>query len=497
MMHLHNTFTSKKDDLKAPSEGPLKLYVCGVTPYDFAHLGHIRCYVTYDVLVRHLRSSGTEVTYVRNVTDVNDTIIKRAKERREEPLAMAEHFFQAFSEDMGRVGNLKPDLEPRVSETIPEIIALVQKLIDNGHAYESQGDVYFDVPSFKDYGKLSHRNLDDMEAGASGRTDSDEVARKRHPYDFALWKKSDEGELGWDSPWSYGCPGWHIECSAMSMKHLGETLDLHGGGLDLVFPHHENEIAQSEGATGKPYVNHFMHNGFVQVNKEKMSKSLGNFFTARTVFDLVEPEAVRMALLSIHYRAPFNLEWEEGEDGKTTFPTFAEAEKRLEYIYRTRQRLTSIPAQRVGAEAPAPEELSTFEAKLKAALDDDLNTPIAFAVAAEFFNAVNQACDKAFAKKGKIPENWLQLATSGFERLTAELGIAGQDPSAFLNRVRDRKAAALGITGADVEAKIAQRKQARADKDFERADAIRAELLERGVELLDTADGLTNWQLVS
>ena len=442
-MQLHNTFTSQKETISAADNGPLKLYVCGPTPYDHAHLGHARCYVVYDVLVRHLRNSGTRVTYVRNVTDVEDKIIKRAAERHVTPMTLAEEFFQSYSEDMTRLGNLTPDMEPKVSEHIPEVIELIEKLVATDHAYAIDGDVYFHVPSFPSYGKLSHRKLEDMEAGASGRTEGAEAARKKHPYDFALWKKSEPDMLGWESPWGFGRPGWHIECSAMSMKHLGETLDLHGGGLDLVFPHHENEIAQSEAATGKTYVRHFMHNGFVQVNKEKMSKSLGNFFTAREVFQLVEPEAVRLSLLSIHYRAPFNLEWETSDAGLTTFPTFAEAEKRLEYIYRTRKRLMSIPAQRVSPDAQAPVELSEFPQRLGSALDDDLNTPIALAATSEFLHAVNHVCDKAMTKKGKIPQNFLHAAQDGFTALAVELGIGGDEPTAFLTRVRDRKAKRL------------------------------------------------------
>ena len=494
-MQLHNTFTANKERVTAAEGGPLKLYVCGPTPYDHAHLGHARCYVVYDVLVRHLRNSGAPVTYVRNVTDVEDKIMKRAAERGVTPMALAEEFFASYSEDMSRLGNLAPDIEPKVSEHIPDVIALIEKLVARNHAYAAEGDVYFHVPSFAEYGKLSHRKLEDMEAGASGRTESAESARKKHPYDFALWKKSEPGQLGWDSPWGFGRPGWHIECSAMSMRHLGETLDVHGGGLDLVFPHHENEIAQSEAATGKTYVRHFMHNGFVQVNKEKMSKSLGNFFTAREVFQLVEPEAVRFALLSIHYRAPFNLEWETSEAGATTFPTFVEAEKRLEYIYRTRKRLTAIPAQRVTGEAPLPAELGDYPKKLSEALEDDLNTPIAFAVTSEFLHAVNQVCDKAMAKKGKIPQNFLIAAQAGFAALASELAVGADEPDAFLTRVRDRKAKFLGIIPNDIEAAIEARRNARAEKDFARADAIRGELLNKGVELLDAADGGTSWQL--
>jgi cysteinyl-tRNA synthetase len=263
--------------------------VCGPTVYDYAHLGHARCYIVYDVLVRHLRASGMRVTYARNVTDIDDKIINRAAERGERPDELAARFTEAYREDMARLGNVAPNIEPKVSEHLPQIIALVQRLIDSGNAYAVDGDVYFAVESFEGYGKLSHRDLEAHEAGASGRLDADQTARKRHPADFALWKSAAQSEVGWDSPFGWGRPGWHIECSAMSMEHLGETLDLHGGGLDLVFPHHENELAQSEAATCKPFSRCWMHNGFVEVNKEKMGKSLGNFFTARELFRTSSP----------------------------------------------------------------------------------------------------------------------------------------------------------------------------------------------------------------
>ena len=307
-LRLYNTLTSKKEPFEPTEPGHAKVYVCGPTVYDYAHLGHGRSCIVYDVLVRHLRAIGTKVTFVRNVTDVDDKILKRASETNTKPTELAERFAAAYAEDMGRLGNLEPDLEPRVSTHMDDIIALIERLIEGGHAYASHGDVYFSVESFADYGKLSHRNLDQLKAGASERLDETETARKQHPADFALWKSSEDAAWGWDSPWGRGRPGWHIECSTMSMKHLGDTLDLHGGGLDLVFPHHENEIAQSEAATGQPFSRFWMHNGFVEVDKEKMSKSLGNFFTARDLFDRVEPEAIRYFMMTVHYRAPLNLD---------------------------------------------------------------------------------------------------------------------------------------------------------------------------------------------
>ncbi len=361
-VRLYNTLTGQKEPFEPADPKHARVYVCGPTVYDYAHLGHARCYVVYDVLVRHLRSDGMTVTYVRNITDVDDKILKRAAETGTEPTELATRFAAAYSEDMHRLGNLDPDIEPRVSTHLDDIFSLVQRLIDGGHAYLADGDVYFSVESFPEYGKLSHRDLSKMKVGASDRLDDAQTARKRHPADFALWKKSEDDAWGWESPWGRGRPGWHIECSAMSMKHLGDTLDLHGGGLDLVFPHHENEIAQSEAATGKPFARCWMHNGFVEVDKEKMSKSLGNFFTARDLFDRVEPEAIRYFMMTVHYRAPLNLDWTLDEAGNVTgFPQFEEAERRVAYLYKTKQRLEGLPPKRVSeGDAPSPPEIAAL-----------------------------------------------------------------------------------------------------------------------------------------
>lgn len=495
-VRLHNTLTSQKEPFEPAEPGHARIYVCGPTVYDYAHLGHARCYVVYDVLVRHLRATGLRVTYVRNITDVDDKILKRASETGMEPTALATRFAEAYAEDMRRLGNLDPDVEPRVSTHLQDIFELVQRLIDRGHAYASDGDVYFSVESFPEYGKLSHRNLEQMKLGASERLDDAKTARKRHPADFALWKKSEEDAWGWESPWGRGRPGWHIECSAMSMKHLGDTLDLHGGGLDLVFPHHENEIAQSEAATGKPFSRCWMHNGFVEVDKEKMSKSLGNFFTARDLFERVEPEAIRYFMMTVHYRAPLNLDWTLDANGNVTgFPQFEEAERRVAYIYKTKQRLAELPSKRVvddgGRTAP---ELVGFGAELRSALDDDLNMPVGLAKLADFLKAVNELCDQAMKKKGKATRSAVEAARTGFEALGAELGLGNQDASEVLRRIRDRRAKARDLDRAWIEERIQARSEARHAKDFAAADRIREELGARGVELLDQAHG-TDWDI--
>lgn len=495
-MRLYNTLTQQKEPFSTIEPGKARIYVCGPTVYDYAHIGHARCYVVYDVLVRYLRHTGLDVMFVRNVTDVDDKIINRAREKSEEPTELAERFREAYVEDMHRLGNIDPDVEPKVSEHMQEIIQLVQDLIEKGYAYEADGDVYFNVAKFPSYGKLSHRKLEDMMTGASGRTETEEQGRKQHPFDFALWKGTEEGETSWPSPWGKGRPGWHIECSAMSMKYLGASFDLHGGGLDLVFPHHENEIAQSEAANGCQYVGTWMHNGFVQVNKEKMSKSLGNFFVIREVFRHVEPEAMRYALLTMHYRSPFNLEWDNNDAGELLgFPQFEEAENRLQYLYDTRLKLKALPQKRiVDLKEPAPKEIAEYAARLGEALADDMNTPIGLAHTAELLSAVNQVCDQAMVKKGKANAATVEAAKAALATLGNVLGLGTDNAEAFLARIRDRRAKKLGIDTSQVDHQIISRNEARRNKDYARADAIRDELAELGVEMFDTPDG-TSWRL--
>ncbi len=496
MIRFHDTLSGEKKPLSLKVEGEAGVYVCGPTVYDYAHLGHARCYVVYDVLIRHLRESGLNVKYVRNITDIDDKILKRSAENGEEPTALAERFTAAFQEDMRILGCADPDVEPKVSEHLEGIFEMVQTLIDKGHAYESDGDVYFSVESCKDYGKLSHRDLEQMLSGASGRLDENQTSRKKNAADFALWKKGKEGVEGWDSPWGRGRPGWHIECSVMSTAHLGPTLDLHGGGLDLVFPHHENEIAQAECATGQPFCDHWVHNGFVQVDGEKMAKSVGNFFTARELFHRVLPEAIRFFMMTVHYRSPLNLDWTLDDEGNVTgFPQIEEAEKRVEYLYQTRRRLNAVPEKRIIDSGIAPRELTGLEKGISEAFDDDLNMPIAVARVSEFLKAVNEACDAAMKKKGKLPKASYEAALAGFATIETRLGLGTADPETTLNTVRDRRAAARGLTPADVEAQIEARANARAEKNFEQADEIRKALSEKGIELHDGPEG-TTWSAV-
>ncbi len=495
-LSLFDTLENKKKPFEPEEPGHARIYVCGPTTYDDAHIGHARPCIVYDVLVRHLRFTGTKVTYVRNVTDVDDKIINRAKENNEDPMALSARMFVSYSTDMKRLHNLEPDHQPKVSEHVPEVKALIERLIERGHAYPSQGDVYFEVSTDKEYGKLSHRDLSQMEAGASERTDDAEAARKRHAFDFALWKGASSGGPSWESPWGPGRPGWHIECSAMAIKYLGESFDLHGGGLDLVFPHHENEIAQSECATGKCFAKHWMHNGFVQINKEKMSKSLGNFFRLREAFDKVEPEAVRYSLLTVHYRSPYNLEMDLDDAGNLLgFPQFSDAERRLEYLYSTIRRYGEIGQKKIkDVDAEIPGEIGNFPRRLSEVLDDDLNTAQAVALLAGLLKAVNEMCDAAQGKKGGVAKKTHEAAGVALRATGEVLGLGLDEPEAFLSRVRDRRAIAQGIDCKWVDDCIVRRTEARANKDFAAADAVRDELAAKGVEMLDTPSG-TTWRL--
>ncbi len=498
-LHLYDTLTQQKRPFETAEPGNARIYVCGPTVYDFSHVGHARCYVVYDVLVRHLRASGMKVTYARNITDIDDKILKRATENGETPGALSQRFTAAYWEDMARLGNLSPDLEPKVTEHLPQIFEIIQTLIDKGSAYASGGDVYFRVRSFAGYGKLSHRKLAELVVDASGRTDAEDTNKKEDPADFALWKGASvtggaDKDWGWTSPWGYGRPGWHIECSAMCKAHLGETVDLHGGGLDLVFPHHENEIAQSEAANGKPLARLWMHNGFVEVDKTKMSKSLGNFFTAREIFQLYEPEAVRYAMLTVHYRSPLGFA-PETEGNVTRFPLFEEAERRVEYVYTTRERLASIDEARIVAAGEVAEPLTKYPSAIAAALDDDLNMPVALAETSEMLKAVNELVDFSRRKKGAVARAAVDAATRSLEALGRELGIGEADASAFLMRLRARRTKAKGLTEADVDGKIAARTAARDAKDFAAADRLRDELVGLGVEIMDSPKG-TTWRMM-
>lgn len=456
---LYNTMTRRKQPLVPLEPGKVRMYVCGMTVYDYCHLGHARVMVAFDVVTRYLRWRGLDVIYVRNITDIDDKILRRAEENGESITALTERMIAAMHEDEARLGVLRPDHEPRATGHVAEIISMIDTLIDKGYAYPAaNGDVYYRVRKFADYGKLNNRNLDEMRAGA--RVDIDE--HKEDPLDFVLWKAAKPGEASWTSPWGEGRPGWHIECSAMSKCCLGDTFDIHGGGPDLTFPHHENEIAQSEAANGKPFVNTWMHAGAVRVNQEKMSKSLGNFFTIREVLEVHDPEVVRYLLVASHYRSPINYAPE----------SLAEARKSLERFY------TALDGVELANEATVGD--AHYQARFTAAMDDDLNTPEALSVLFELARELNRA-------KQEDPAKAPGLAAE-LRRLGGVLGLFGQEPASFLKGVQ----AALPLAEEEIEARIARRTAAKQARDFAAADAIRDELAALGIVLKDSREG-TGW----
>lgn len=453
-LQIFNTESRQKEDFKPIHDNQVGLYVCGVTVYDLCHIGHARVMVVFDTVVRHLRAKGYKVNYVRNITDIDDKIIKRALENNESIQSLTSRMIKEMHADEAAMNVLRPDVEPKATEYMDEIKSMIATLVEKGFAYlADNGDVYFKVNTFKKYGRLSGKNLDELEAGS--RIEVNTV--KQDPMDFVLWKASKENEPAWDSSWGNGRPGWHIECSAMSTKCLGNHFDIHGGGMDLSFPHHENEIAQSECATGEHYVNTWMHCGFVRIDDEKMSKSLDNFFTIREVLKVYHPEVIRYFLLSSHYRSPVNYSEENLESAKAS-------------VARLYSALQDI-------EIAKPATQTSYEADFMAVMDDDFNTPKAFAVLFELAKEVNKTQKPALA--GLLV------------KLANQIGLLETDAQTFFKSQPSNS----GLDEAKIDALIEERKQARANKDFARSDQIRDELKEQGIELLDSAQG-TTWRQV-
>jgi cysteinyl-tRNA synthetase len=470
MLAIHNSLTGRKADFKPLKPGEVRMYVCGITVYDYIHIGHARMLTVFDLVQRYLRSRGLKVTYVRNITDIDDKIIQRAAEGREDWAELARRFTAAMHEDCALLGLETPDFEPRATEYIPEIIAMTQTLIDKGYAYRAaNGDVMYSVRKFPKYGALSGRNIDESRAGA--RVQVDEY--KHDPLDFVVWKHAKPGEPSWPSPWGPGRPGWHIECSAMSTALLGEYFDLHGGGMDLKFPHHENEIAQSCAACDTPFVNVWMHNGFVNIDEEKMSKSLGNFFTVRDVLaTLRDPEVLRFFLLSSHYRGPINYSTAQ----------LAQADETLAGLYRA---LKGAPAGARSGDASGAYEREAA-AKFDAAMDDDFNTPDAMAVVqgvARDLNSAKAAGD--VERAGAAARAILSMGNI--------LGLLQQDPESYLKRGHASPGGG-GLTDEEVESLLASRRSARGAKNFAESDRIREVLSAAGVVLEDKPGGVTEWR---
>ena len=481
-LKVYNTRTRTKE-LFAPLEaGRIGMYVCGVTVYDMSHIGHARCYVAFDVIYRYLRHLGFEVNYVRNFTDVDDKIILRANEIGQSTRELAERNIGEYHTDMDALCCLRPDSEPRVTDHIPDIVNLVQQILDNGHAYVADdGSVYFSIDTFPQYLELSGRNLDDMVAGASDRVGTD--SNKRNPLDFVLWKPSKEGEPSWDSPWSAGRPGWHIECSAMSARHLGDSFDIHGGGKDLVFPHHENEIAQSKAASGADFARYWLHNGFVNVDQEKMSKSLDNFFTIREVLKHYHPEAVRAFLLSTHYRSPINYSTRNLE----------EATGRIEYMYQTLASLDEAIASGGNEGDNLHPETDTVRQQISTAMSDDFNSAAALGHIFELLRAANDWTKKKRKLVGRITT--LKAIREVVTEAASIFGILERPPQEALDEIRGRDVARMGLDVSWIEGRIEARTTARKERDFAQADTIREELAAKQVAVMDNPQG-TTWGVI-
>lgn len=491
-LHVYNTLTKSKEEFVPLEPGRVKLYVCGITAYDYCHIGHARSAIVFDVIYRYLLYLGYEVVYVRNFTDVDDKIIRRANEEGVDYHTIVDRYIRAFYEDMDALGVLRPSFEPLATENIPQMIEVIRILIDKGIAYKAGSDVYFQVDRFPGYGKLSGRHLEDMMAGARVEVD----ANKKNPLDFVLWKGSKPGEPAWDSPWGPGRPGWHIECSAMGNRYLGATFDIHGGGKDLIFPHHENEIAQSEAAFDQPFVRYWLHNGFVNINNEKMSKSLGNFFIIRDVLKTVHPEALRLFVLSKHYRSPVDYSDE----------TIAEAERGLEKLYSTFGSLLDRSPETgesviddKGLRSQDPElyeEISNLPAEFHEAMNNDFNTAQAIGYLFGLQRNLQRFLDRFGAKnlKGQAAA----LARKGGSLLRTYAGILGlltRSPDDFFEELKDLKLKAIGLTKEGVERLIDMRNEARKTKDFSAADQVRLDLKEKGIQLEDTPLG-TRWRVI-
>ena len=483
-IRIHNTLSGKKEILHTIEPGHVKLYVCGITSYDYCHIGHARSSLAFDMIVKYLRYRDYKVTFVRNFTDIDDKIIARASEQNTSSEELANRFIEEFYTDMDRLGIDRPDIEPKATEHIDEMINMIEKLIEKGKAYESGGDVYYIVDSFPEYGKLSKRNIDDMKAGA--RISVNE--QKKHPMDFVLWKASKPGEPKWQSPWGDGRPGWHIECSAMSKKYLGETFDIHGGGQDLIFPHHENEIAQSEGANCKTFVNCWIHHGFVTIRDEKMSKSLGNFLTIRDILDNYHPEVLRFFIFSTHYRNPLDFSEAAMSDAITGLDRLYECIASVDKLdtSNTSEDATSVIAEK------DRKKIDELTERFQQAMDNDFNTAQAQGI---FFDTV-KTINKVRAKLGDTPHagdiKTLKDTVAVLRKLAAVMGLLLEDANSYLLDKKKQMLANCDIDIETINALITERKQCRIDKNWSRSDEIRDELLAKNIELKDSAEG-TVW----
>ncbi|MBQ8828259.1 MAG: cysteine--tRNA ligase [Clostridia bacterium] len=479
-MKIYNSLTGKKEEFVPLHEGKVNMYACGITVYDACHIGHALQAIVYDVISRYLRYKGYDVTYVRNYTDVDDKIIARANAEGINAIEYSKMKIAEAEEDLHAIGVRDADKKPRATEYIGKIIAFIEGLIKNGHAYPTEnGDVFYDVLSFKEYGKLSNKSVEDLRKGVRK-----EIAPgKRNDLDFALWKSAKEGEISWESPWGHGRPGWHIECSAMSIDTLGETLDIHGGGRDLIFPHHENEIAQSEALTGKTFARYWIHNGLITVNGQKMSKSLGNSMTIREALKLYNSDVIRYVMLSNHYSS--NLDINNN--------TFVIAEKHMYYFYSSLLNMDAFAEGADGSDAPADEIIDNIEANFVNCMDDNFNTS---AVLAELFPIFKYGNSLLKCKKNVREENSKKIAklTEAVRRHGEVLGLFEQNPADFVNAMKQKHISTVGITEEEIQSAIASRAAAKAEKNYADADAIRSSLAEKGIIIMDSSQG-TTWDI--
>ena len=484
-MKLYNTMTNKIEEFKTIEENKVKMYVCGPTVYNYIHLGNARPIVVFDTLARYFKYRGMEVNYVQNFTDVDDKIINKSIEEGISASEVSEKYIKCFFEDINRLNILESVKRPKVTENMAEIIEIIQKLIDNGFAYEKDGDVYFEVKKYKDYGKLSNQKIEELELGA--RIDVSEI--KKNPMDFALWKKKKkEGEPFWESPWGQGRPGWHIECSAMAKKYLGDTFDIHGGGQDLVFPHHENEIAQSKCAYHGNFANYWLHNGFIQINGDKMSKSTGNFFLLREILEKFSGNAVRLFILSTHYRKPINFSFENMEDTKKALQNIVKSMNKFEGIVEKYKNEKTVEIKNLDFS----QKIDEFDKKFEDAMDEDMNTPQALAT---IFDQIRETNKFISVNKDELSKIYSEIEKS-YESLKRKIGNVFGIEIEMENSAKEEDGENMELTKKLIELLIKLRSEARSEKNFKLSDEIRDELKVLGVEIKDNRDGTTDYDFM-
>ena len=484
-MKLYNTMTNKIEEFKTIEENKVKMYVCGPTVYNYIHLGNARPIVVFDTLARYFKYKGMEVDYVQNFTDVDDKIINKSIEEGISASEVSEKYIKCFFEDINRLNILESVKRPKVTENMAEIIEIIQKLIDNEFAYEKDGDVYFEVKKYKDYGKLSNQKIEELELGA--RIDVSEI--KKNPMDFALWKKKKkEGEPFWESPWGQGRPGWHIECSAMAKKYLGDTFDIHGGGQDLVFPHHENEIAQSKCAYHGNFANYWLHNGFIQINGDKMSKSTGNFFLLREILEKFSGNAVRLFILSTHYRKPINFSFENMEDTKKALQNIVKSMNKFEGIVEKYKNEKTVEIKNLDFS----QKIDEFDKKFEDAMDEDMNTPQALAT---IFDQIRETNKFISVNKDELSKIYSEIEKS-YESLKRKIGNVFGIEIEMENSAKEEDGENMELTKKLIELLIKLRSEARSKKNFKLSDEIRDELKVLGVEIKDNRDGTTDYDFM-